>query len=43
MSNLKHALIIELHWTQSRRHGGLWCGYPPKQSSQPPKLKYEIL
>ena len=22
---------------------GLWCAYPPKQSSQPPKLKYEIL
>jgi len=28
---------------QSRGHGGLWWAYAPKQSSKPPKFKYEIL
>jgi len=38
INNLERALITELLWTQSRRYGGLWCGYPPRKSSQPPKL-----
>jgi len=29
--------------TQSRRRWGLWWAYPPKQSSKPPKLKYDTL
>jgi len=35
ISNITRALIIELLWTQSHHHGGLWHSYPPKQSSQP--------
>jgi len=38
MSNLKRTFIIELLWSLVAR-GGFWCGYPHKQSSQPPKLK----
>ena len=41
-SNVKRALVNDLLWTRSRRHKGLWCGYPPKQNFQPPnrKMKY---
>jgi len=28
---------------QSRSHGGTWWAKPPKQCSNPPKLKYETL
>jgi len=38
INNLERALITELLWTQSRRYGGLLGGYPPRKSSQPPKL-----
>jgi len=39
MSNLKSALIIELLWTQSSRHGG---AVSPQTKLLDPKLKYEI-
>jgi len=35
MSNLKHALIIELLWTQSRRHWGLWYDQPTNKTPSP--------
>ena len=31
------ALVVK--WNQSRRHGGLWWAYPPKQSSKHPQIE----
>jgi len=42
MSNLKCALIIELLWTRSLRHGGFGVVTPPNKAPSP-KVKYEIL
>jgi len=35
MSNLKSALIIELLWTQSRRHGGFGAVSPQTKLPSP--------